>query len=64
MPGSLMIGTVLFANGDSILLTDRTLFVAPARMRLPVFPVGARVVVEYQIIDGRNVLTTVPGIRD
>ena len=57
------IGTVLFANEDSILLTDRTLFVAPAGMRLPSFPAGSSVIVEYEIVEGRNVLTAVPAGR-
>jgi hypothetical protein len=59
----LRIGAVLFANEETILLTDRTLFVAPAGMHLPVIPSGSTVVIEYEIVEGRNILTTVPTIR-
>ena len=30
----LMVGAVLFANEDTLLLTDRTMFITPARMHL------------------------------
>lgn len=59
----LMVGAVLFANEETLLLTDRTLFVVPAGMHLPVFPAGSTIVVEYEIVEGRNVLTHVPAIR-
>jgi hypothetical protein len=59
----LMVGAVLFASQDAILLTDRTLFVAPAAMHLPVYPAGTTVVIEYEIVEGRNVLTSRPTIR-
>ena len=59
----LMVGAVLFANEETLLLTDRTLFVAPAGMHLPVFPAGSTVVVEYEILEGRNVLTHRPMLR-
>ena len=59
----LMVGAVLFANEDTLLLTDRTLFVVPAGMHLPVFHAGTTLVVEYETLDGRNVLTNVPGVR-
>ena len=58
-----MVGAVLFASEDTILLTDRTLFVAPAGMRLSVYPTGSTVVIEYEIVEGRNVLTSMPTIR-
>ncbi len=48
---------------DTIPLTDRTLFVAPAGIHLPVFPAGTTVVVEYEILEGRNVLTHAPAVR-
>jgi hypothetical protein len=48
---------------EMLLLTDRTLFVVPAGMHLPVFPAGSTIVVEYEIVEGRNVLTHVPAIR-
>ena len=59
----LMVGAVLYANDETILLTDRTLFLVPAGMRLPHYPVGVTLVVEYDILDGQNVLTHVPEIR-
>ncbi len=62
-PARLMVGAVLFANDDTLLLTDRTLFVAPPRMHLPAFHAGSTVVVEYETRDGRNVLTHVPAVR-
>jgi hypothetical protein len=58
-----MVGAVLFANGENILMVDRTLFLAPAGMRLPRYPAGATLVVEYEILEGRNVLARVPEIR-
>ncbi len=59
----LMVGAVLFANDETLLLTDRTLFVAPAAMHLPVFHAGTTLVVEYETVDGRNVLTHAPAVR-
>ncbi len=52
MAGGLMVGTVLFASEETILLTDRTLFVAPTWMHLPLLPVSATVVVEYDVVEG------------
>ena len=63
MGDPLMVGSVLYANDETILLTDNTLFVAPAGMHLPVFPAGSVLVIEYKIIEGRNVLTQVPETR-
>ncbi len=60
----LAIGAVLFANEDSILLTDRTLFVAPSAILLPVLSAGDSVVLQYDILDGRNVLTALPTVRE
>jgi hypothetical protein len=57
------IGTVLFANEETLLLTDRTLFVAPAGMHLPYFPAGSSVVVQYEILDGRNVRPVGSGLE-
>jgi len=57
----LMVGPVLFANEEMLLLTDRTLFVVPAGMHLPVFPAGSTIVVEYEIVEGRNVLNARAG---
>ena len=59
----LVVGAVLFANADYLLLTDRTLFTVPEGMSLPAFVPGSTVVVEYDIVDGRNVLAHVPGVR-
>ncbi len=59
----LMIGAVLFANEESILLTDRTLFEVPAGMRLPHYHAGTSLVIEYEPVDGRNVLTHLPEVR-
>ena len=59
----LVVGVVLIANADSILLTDRTYFEAPPGMSLPAFKAGSTVVVEYDIIEGRNVLAGLPGVR-
>ena len=59
----LMVGAVLFANEDTLLLSDRTMFMTPAGMHLPDLPAGRTVIVEYEILDGRNVLTNVPAIR-
>ena len=58
-----MVGAVLFSNADTILMADRTLFLTPAGMRLPHYPSGATLVIEYEIVEGRNVLATVPAIR-
>jgi hypothetical protein len=63
MATHLRVGVVLFANEASIMLTDRTLFVAPAGMRLPHHPAGTTLVMEYETLEGRNVLTAVPTIR-
>ena len=60
----LMVGTVLYANDQTILLTDRTLFAAPAGMHLPTFRPGATLVIEYERLEGCNVLTHVPGVRE
>ncbi len=59
----LVVGVVLIANADSILLTDRTYFEAPPGMSLPAFKAGSTVVVEYDVIEGRNVLAGLPGVR-
>jgi hypothetical protein len=59
----LMVGAVLYANDQTILLTDRTLFEAPAGMRLPHFRTGVTLVIEYELAEGRNVLTYVPEAR-
>lgn len=59
----LMVGAVLFASEDSILLTDRTLFVVPAGMRLPHYPAGTSLLIEYEIVEGCNILKHVPEIR-
>ena len=59
----LVVGVVLIANVDSILLTDRTYFEAPPGMSLPALKAGSTVVVEYDIVEGRNVLATLPGVR-
>ena len=59
----LVVGVVLIANADSILLTDRTYFEAPPGMSLPAFKAGSTVVVEYDIVEGRNVLASLPGVR-
>ena len=59
----LMVGAVLYANEETILLTDGTLFLAPAGMRLPNYPAGTSLVIEYEVLDGRNVLAHVPEIR-
>jgi hypothetical protein len=58
-----MVGAVLYANEETILLTDRTLFLAPAGMRLPHYPAGTSLVIEYEIFEGRNVLAHVPEVR-
>jgi hypothetical protein len=52
-----------FANEEAILLADRTLFAAPSGMRLPRYSAGTTLVIEYEILEGRNVLATVPKIR-
>jgi hypothetical protein len=59
----LVVGTVLIATADSLLLADRTLFKVPDGMSLPAFAPGSTVVVEYEILDGRNVLVHVPAVR-
>ena len=63
MASGLLVGAVLFANEETLLLTDRTLFVVPVGMHLPRFPVGTTVVIEYEIVEGRNVLAHVPRVR-
>ena len=60
----LMVGAVLYSNEQTILLTDRTLFEAPAGMHLPHFRAGVTLVIEYEPVEGRNVLTHVPGVRE
>jgi hypothetical protein len=52
MAAHLMVGVVLFANEDTLLLTDRTVFVVPTGMRLPVFRAGIALVVEYEVPRG------------
>ena len=42
MADPLMVGAVLDANEETILLTDRTLFVVPAGMHLPPSSPGRR----------------------
>jgi hypothetical protein len=61
----LVVRTVLYANEETILLTDRTLFLAPAGMRLSHYPAGTSLVIEYEIleIEGQNVLKHMPEIR-
>ena len=59
----LMVGAVLFANEESLLLTDRTLFVVPVGMHLPRFPVGTTVVIEYEIVEEHNVQVHAPVVR-
>ncbi len=63
MADPLMVGSVLYANEETILLTDGTLFVAPAGMHLPPFRNGTTLVIEYEVIEGLNVLTHVPELR-
>jgi len=63
MGDPLMVGSVLYANEETILLTDGTLFVAPAGMHLPPFGNGTTLVIEYEVIEGLNVLTHVPELR-
>jgi hypothetical protein len=58
-PARLMVGAVLFANEETLLMADRTLFVAPAGMCLP----HTTLVIEYEIIEWRNVLAQVPKVR-
>jgi hypothetical protein len=62
-PARLMVGAVLFANEETLLMADRTLFVAPAGMCLPHYPAGTTLVIEYEIIEGRNALAQVPKVR-
>ena len=59
----LMVGAVLLVNEETLLLTDGTLFAATTGMHLPAFPAETVVVIEYEIIEGRNVLTHVPAVR-
>ncbi len=59
----LLVGVVLIANEETILMSDRTLFCVPAGMRLPHYPAGVTLVVEYEILEGRNVLAHVPNVR-
>jgi hypothetical protein len=65
LPGSILYPFYLAArrpfcaNGENILMVDRTLFLAP----VPRYPAGATLVVEYEILEGRNVLARVPEIR-
>jgi hypothetical protein len=59
----LLVGTVLFANEESILMADRTLFLVPAQMRLPHYRAGTSLVIEYEIVEGRNILAHVPEVR-
>ena len=63
MEDPLMVGVVLDANEETVLLTDRTRFVVPAGMHLPPFLPGTTLVIEYEMIEGRNVLTHVPEPR-
>ena len=60
----LMMGTVLFADEESILLADRTLFLVPAGMHLPHYRAGISLVIEYEIVEGRNILAHVPEVRE
>ena len=60
----LMVGSVLYANDRTILLTDRTLFLAPVGMHLPPFRPGATLVLEYERLEGCNVLTHMPEVRE
>ena len=53
---------MLFANEDTILISDGTLFLIPAGMRLLTIA-GTTLVIEYEILKGRNVLAHVPEIR-
>jgi hypothetical protein len=62
-PHRLMVGAVLFANEDTLLMADRMMFVARAGMRLPQYPAGTTLVIEYEIVEGRNVLAHVPTVR-
>jgi hypothetical protein len=59
----LMVGAVVFANEETILMSDGTLFLVPAGMRLPHYPAGTTLVIEYEILKGRNVLAHVPEIE-
>ncbi len=58
-----MVGSVLFASEDTLLMTDCTLFRVPPGMRLPHYAAGATLVVEYEVREGRNVLAHVPTAR-
>ncbi len=64
MTTHLIVGTVLYANKEMILLSDGTVFAAPVWMRLLHFPAGTSMVIEYEIVEGRNVLTAVPQVRE
>lgn len=59
MAGGLMVGTVLFASEETILLTDRG-----PDLDASATSAGRRraVVVEYDVVEGRNVMTKVPAI--
>ena len=59
----LMVGAVLYADDDTILLSDRTLFAAPAGRRLPHYSAGTTIVIEYEVVADRNMLVAVPQIR-
>ncbi|HET9924686.1 MAG TPA: hypothetical protein VFS98_11265 [Methylomirabilota bacterium] len=63
MADPLMVGAVLYADEETILLTDGTSFVAPAWMHLPAFHPSTTLVIEYEILEGRNVLIRVPEPR-
>jgi hypothetical protein len=54
MAAHLRVRVVLFANEATIMLTDRTLFVAPAGMRLPNYPASTTLVIEYEILEGQR----------
>ena len=62
-PARLMVGAVLFANEETLLMADRTLFVAPAGMCLPHYSAGTTLVIEHEIIERRNVLAQVSKVR-
>ena len=64
MTTHLMVGTVLYADEETILLSDGTVFAAPVGMRLPHVPAGRSLVIEYDVVEGRNLLMTVPQVRE